>query len=55
MDRSMAQTQPICSLWSPGDLIAHPGQFTTMSGRTVELNLWVRPGDEGKCAFGMER
>jgi aminopeptidase N len=37
-----------------GDLIAHPGQFTTKSGRTVELNLWVRPGDEGKCAFGME-
>lgn len=37
-----------------GDLIAHPGQFTTMSGRDVALNLWVRPGDEGKCAFGME-
>ncbi|CUJ86684.1 Aminopeptidase N [Ruegeria denitrificans] len=37
-----------------GDLIAHPGQFTTMSGRDVDLNLWVRSGDEGKCAFGME-
>ncbi len=37
-----------------GELVAHPGQFTTMSGRDVELNLWVRPGDEGKCAFGME-
>ncbi len=37
-----------------GELIAHPGQFTTKSGRDVELNLWVRPGDEGKCAFGME-
>ncbi len=37
-----------------GELIAHPGQFTTRSGRDVELNLWVRPGDEGKCAFGME-
>ncbi|KUJ79352.1 aminopeptidase N [Ruegeria profundi] len=37
-----------------GDLIAHPGQFTTMSGRDVALNLWVRPGDEEKCAFGME-
>ncbi|WP_299944925.1 aminopeptidase N [uncultured Ruegeria sp.] len=37
-----------------GDLIAHPGKFTTKSGRNVELNLWVRPGDEGKCAFGME-
>ncbi|SLN61277.1 Aminopeptidase N [Roseovarius albus] len=37
-----------------GDLINHPGQFTTKSGREVELNIWVRPGDEGKCAFGME-
>ncbi len=37
-----------------GELIAHPGRFTTKSGRDVELNLWVRPGDEGKCAFGME-
>ncbi|WP_170558544.1 aminopeptidase N [Ruegeria atlantica] len=37
-----------------GELIAHPGQFTTMSGRDVELNLWVRLGDEGKCDFGME-
>ncbi|WP_170608054.1 aminopeptidase N [Ruegeria arenilitoris] len=37
-----------------GDLIAYPDQFTTKSGRGVELNLWVRPGDEGKCAFGME-
>ncbi|MFT6674598.1 MAG: aminopeptidase N [Sulfitobacter sp.] len=37
-----------------GDLIAHPGQFTTMNGRDVALNLYVRPGDEGKCAFGMQ-
>ncbi|MCG7519156.1 aminopeptidase N [Ruegeria sp. Ofav3-42] len=37
-----------------GELIAHPGRFITMSGRDVELNLWVRPGDEGKCDFGME-
>ncbi|WP_319546583.1 aminopeptidase N [Ruegeria conchae] len=37
-----------------GELIDHPGQFTTKSGRDVELNLWVRPGDEDKCAFGME-
>ncbi len=37
-----------------GDLIAHPGHFTTMSGKQVELNIWVRPGDEHKCAFGME-
>ncbi len=37
-----------------GDLVAHPGQFTTSSGRDVALNLYVRPGDEGKCAFGMQ-
>ncbi|MAC77496.1 MAG: aminopeptidase N [Rhodobacteraceae bacterium] len=37
-----------------GDLVAHSDHFTTMSGKPVDLNLWVRPGDEGKCAFGME-
>ncbi|MDG1352790.1 MAG: aminopeptidase N [Sulfitobacter sp.] len=37
-----------------GDLVAHEGQFTTRSGRDVSLNLYVRPGDEGKCAFGMQ-
>ncbi|MCV2890138.1 aminopeptidase N [Ruegeria aquimaris] len=37
-----------------GDLVAHSDRFTTVSGREVDLNLWVRPGDEGKCAFGME-
>ncbi len=37
-----------------GDLVNHPDRFTTMNGRGVELNIWVRPGDEGKCAFGMQ-
>ncbi len=37
-----------------GNLIAHPGRFTTMSGRDVALNIWVRPGDEGKCAFALD-
>ncbi|MEM9843673.1 MAG: aminopeptidase N, partial [Pseudomonadota bacterium] len=37
-----------------GELVAHPGRFTTASGRDVALNVWVRPGDEGKCAFAME-
>ena len=37
-----------------GDLIAHPDRFTTMSGKDVELNIYVRKGDENKCAFGME-
>ena len=29
-------------------------RFTTASGRTVELNIWVRPGDEGRCAYAMD-
>ncbi len=37
-----------------GELVNHPGSFTTCTGKDVELNIWVRPGDEGKCAFGME-
>ena len=37
-----------------GELIAHPDRFTTMSGKDVELNIYVRAGDENKCAFGME-
>ncbi|SDX38510.1 aminopeptidase N [Litoreibacter albidus] len=37
-----------------GDLVNHPDTFTTMSGKEVELNIWVRPGDLNKCAFGMD-
>jgi aminopeptidase N len=37
-----------------GDLVAREDSFTTMSGKHVDLRLWVRPGDEGKTAFGME-
>jgi aminopeptidase N len=37
-----------------GDLVNHPDQFTTKSGEDVELNIWVRPADIHKCAFGME-
>ena len=37
-----------------GELIPHTDEFITMSGRQVDLNLYVRAGDEGKCAFGME-
>ncbi|WP_127903452.1 aminopeptidase N [Solirhodobacter olei] len=36
-----------------GDLVAHSDRFTTASGREVALNIWVRPGDEGKCAYAM--
>ena len=37
-----------------GDLVSHDDSFTTMSGRHVKLAIWVRPGDEDKCAFAME-
>lgn len=37
-----------------GQLVAHRDSFTTGSGREVALNIWVRPGDEGKCAYAMD-
>ncbi|HIP22203.1 MAG TPA: aminopeptidase N, partial [Rhodobacteraceae bacterium] len=37
-----------------GDLVAHADSFTTASGREVALNIWVRKGDEGKCAYAMD-
>jgi len=37
-----------------GDLVAHEDSFTTMSGKEVKLSIFVRSGDEHKCAFGME-
>ena len=37
-----------------GDLVAHRDSFTTMEGRDVDLAIWVRKGDLGKCAFAME-
>ena len=36
-----------------GDLISVTDTFKTKSGRNVELNIYVRPGDEDKCAFSM--
>ena len=37
-----------------GDLRAVSDRFTTMSGRDVALNVWVRPGDEGRAGYAME-
>ena len=37
-----------------GNLVAHSARFTTASGRDVALNIWVRPGDEGRCAYAMD-
>ena len=37
-----------------GDLVSHDDSFTTMSGRHVDLKIWVRPGDEDRCAYAMD-
>jgi aminopeptidase N len=37
-----------------GDLVAFEDRFTTRSGRTVPLGIWVRRGDEDKCGHAME-
>ncbi len=37
-----------------GDLRATSGQFRTMSGKDIDLNIWVRPGDEHKTGFALE-
>ena len=37
-----------------GDLVAHSAVFTTMSGREVALNIWVRDGDQNRCAYAMD-
>ncbi|GAB5446498.1 aminopeptidase N [Gymnodinialimonas sp.] len=37
-----------------GDLVAHRDHFTTASGAPVDLNIWVRPGDEDRCAYAMD-
>ena len=37
-----------------GDLSAFPATFATMSGREVALNIYVRPGDEDRCAYAMD-
>ncbi len=36
-----------------GDLVAHEDSFITASGKPVQLRIWVRHGDEHKCAFAM--
>ncbi len=37
-----------------GDLVSHDDSFTTASGRQVALRIWVRPGDEHRCAYAMD-
>ncbi|CAA9225933.1 MAG: Membrane alanine aminopeptidase N [uncultured Acetobacteraceae bacterium] len=37
-----------------GALVAVSDYFTTKSGRDVVLNIWVRAGDEDRCAYAMD-
>jgi len=37
-----------------GPLVAHRDLFTTASGRKVDLAIWVRPGDQDRCAYAMD-
>ncbi len=37
-----------------GDLRARSDRFRTFSGRKVDLNIWVRPGDEGRCGYALD-
>ncbi|WP_431299363.1 aminopeptidase N [Tabrizicola sp. BL-A-41-H6] len=37
-----------------GDLVSHSAKYTTKSGREVVLNIWVRRGDEDRCAYAMD-
>jgi aminopeptidase N len=36
-----------------GDLVSFDDRFTTRSGREVALHIWVRRGDEDRCAHAM--
>ncbi len=36
-----------------GDLVATSDRFATQSGRSVALNIWVRPGDEARTHHAM--
>ena len=37
-----------------GNLVAHSGAHRTADGRDVDLNIWVRPGDEDRCAYALD-
>ncbi|WP_374282618.1 aminopeptidase N [Novosphingobium sp.] len=37
-----------------GDLVANHDSFTTLSGRKVDLNIWVREGDQDRTGHAMQ-
>ena len=44
----------ICLRWVAGDLERVADTFTTMTGRKVDLHIYVRSGDESQCSHAME-
>ena len=36
-----------------GALVKYSDQYLSKSGLNIDLNIWVRSGDEGKCEFAM--
>lgn len=36
-----------------GTLVKYSDHYKSRSGLNIDLNIWVRSGDEGKCAFAM--
>ena len=37
-----------------GDLVKYSDHFLSQSGKLIDLNIWVRKGDESKCWFAMD-
>ena len=37
-----------------GDLVSFDDTFTTMSGRKIDLQIYVRDGDQSKCEYAMD-
>jgi len=37
-----------------GELVSFDDNFTTKSDRKVDLQIWVRPGDQNQCAYAMD-
>jgi aminopeptidase N len=37
-----------------GNLVSHASEFTTRSGRRVDLRIYVEPGKESRCAWAMD-
>src|SRR5204863_4814071 len=38
-----------------GNLASYASDFTTASGRKVDLRIYVEPGKESRCAWAMDR